>query len=224
MFETLFGAEMPLAIRFFLAFLISLGLIGTTAWAVLRFGTGRLGGTSTRARWPRLAVVDHASVDESRQLILVQRDNVEHLLMIGGWIDVVVEANIVRAEPAAREVMLPRPPAAAGALPRTIPMPESGSWPLQPEPVAPARRMEPVPDEPAIATSPPKHTEPTPGSAHESLAALAEDAAETVAAADQSLAELAHRIEAALRKPNAMAAAHPSVTPMRAAPSPVSKR
>ena len=29
-----FGAEMPLAVRFFLAFLIVLGLIGATAWAV----------------------------------------------------------------------------------------------------------------------------------------------------------------------------------------------
>src|SRR5208282_1441310 len=145
MFETLFGAEMPLAVRFFLAFLISLGLIGATAWAVRRFGTGRLGGASTRAREPRLVVVDHASVDESRQLILVRRDNVEHLLMIGGRTDVVVEANIVRAASAAREVMLPRPP-------RAIPLPESGLWPLLPEPVAspprPAPRMKPVPDEP----------------------------------------------------------------------------
>ena len=41
MFESLFGAEMPLAIRFFLAFLIVLGLIGATAWAVRRFGSGR---------------------------------------------------------------------------------------------------------------------------------------------------------------------------------------
>ncbi len=36
MFETLFGAEMPLAVRFFLAFLIVLGLIGAAAWAVWR--------------------------------------------------------------------------------------------------------------------------------------------------------------------------------------------
>ena len=99
MFETLFGAEMSLAIRFFIAFLISLGLIGAMAWAVLRFGTEWSGGASihARAHEPRLAVVGHASVDESRQLIIVRRDNVEHLLMIGGWTDVVVEANIVRA-------------------------------------------------------------------------------------------------------------------------------
>ncbi len=88
MFETLFGAEMPLAVRFFLAFLIVLGLIGATAWAVRRFGAGRLG-ASTRGRQPRLAVIDYASVDGRRRLILVRRDNVEHLLMIGGPTDVV---------------------------------------------------------------------------------------------------------------------------------------
>ena len=31
MFDTLFGAEMPLAVSFFLAFLVVLGLIGVTA-------------------------------------------------------------------------------------------------------------------------------------------------------------------------------------------------
>ena len=121
MFEALFGAEMPLAIRFFIAFLISLGLIGATAWAVLRFGTEWWGGASihARAHEPRLAVVDHASVDESRQLIMVRCDNVEHLLMIGGWTDVVVEANIVRAASTAREAMLPRVPSAQPAAAET---------------------------------------------------------------------------------------------------------
>ena len=32
MFESLFGAEMPLAARFFIAFLVVLALIGHTAW------------------------------------------------------------------------------------------------------------------------------------------------------------------------------------------------
>jgi flagellar biogenesis protein FliO len=78
--EALFGADMPLAVRFFLAFLIVLGLIGATAWAVRRFGAGRLGGAGMRVRQPRLAVVDHASVDSRRRLILVRRDNIEHLV------------------------------------------------------------------------------------------------------------------------------------------------
>ena len=56
MFEALFGAGMPLAVRFFVAFLISLGLIGATAWAMLRFGTEWSGGASIHARAPRLAL------------------------------------------------------------------------------------------------------------------------------------------------------------------------
>src|ERR1700726_180298 len=133
MFESLFGAEMPLAVRFFLAFLIVLGSIGAFAWAVRRFGSGRLGGASSRGRQPRLGVIDYASVDARRRLILVRRDNVEHLLMIGGPTDVVVEANIVRAVAASRDVG--RAPAGIEAITRAIPLPESGggSWPLQPE-------------------------------------------------------------------------------------------
>ena len=42
----------------------------------------------------RLEVTDHASVDGRRRLVLVRRDNVEHLIMIGGPVDVVVETGI----------------------------------------------------------------------------------------------------------------------------------
>jgi len=48
MFESLFGAEMPLPVRFFIAFLIVLGLIGVTAWIVRRFGGDRLGAATAR--------------------------------------------------------------------------------------------------------------------------------------------------------------------------------
>jgi len=132
MLESLFGAEMPLAVRFFVAFLIVLGVIGAIWWTVRRFGSGRLG-ASTRGRQPRLAVIDYASVDNRRRLILVRRDNVEHLLMIGGPSDIVVEPNIVRAVPAARDAG--RAPAGIEAITRAIPLPDSASssWPLQPD-------------------------------------------------------------------------------------------
>ena len=124
----LFGAEMPLAVRFFLAFLIVLGLIGAAAWAVRRFGSARLSG-AVRGRQPRLAVIEYATVDARRRLLLVRRDNVEHLMMIGGPTDVVVEANIVRAAPAAvREPAAPRIPAPGENLARAIPLPEAVEW------------------------------------------------------------------------------------------------
>src|SRR5580704_9328121 len=61
----------------------------------LRFSAGG------KARQPRLGLVDAFSLDGQRQLVIVRRDNVEHLLMIGGPNDVVVEAQIVRAQPQA---------------------------------------------------------------------------------------------------------------------------
>jgi flagellar biogenesis protein FliO len=54
MFDTLFGAEMPLAVRFFLAFLIVLGLIGATAWAVRRFRHWPARRRERAGRQPRL--------------------------------------------------------------------------------------------------------------------------------------------------------------------------
>ena len=111
MFETLFGSEIPLAAKFFIAFAVVLALIGLTAWLVRRFGANRLGGAA-RGRQPRLAVIDAATVDGRRRLVLIRRDNVEHLLMIGGPTDVVVEPNIVRATGGVRETA--REPARAG--------------------------------------------------------------------------------------------------------------
>ena len=49
-----------------------------------------------RGRAPRLGVVDVFALDGQRQLVIVRRDNVEHLLMIGGPNDLVVEPQILR--------------------------------------------------------------------------------------------------------------------------------
>jgi flagellar protein FliO/FliZ len=94
--EALFGSNLSLPARFFIAFLVVLALIGVTAWLVRRLSANRLGG-GARGRQPRLAVIDAATVDGRRRLVLIRRDNIEHLLMIGGPTDVVIEPNIVRA-------------------------------------------------------------------------------------------------------------------------------
>src|SRR5919197_558697 len=100
---------MPLPVKFILAFVVVLALIAFATWAVRRFGGARLGTTAARGRQPRLAVIDAASVDGRRRLVLIRRDNVEHLLMIGGPTDVVIEPNILRAAGTApRELSTPR--------------------------------------------------------------------------------------------------------------------
>jgi flagellar protein FliO/FliZ len=130
--DFLFG-EGQYGLRFLFAFIVVLGLIGLFAWLARRFGATNLGATAARGRQPRLAVIDAAAVDGRRRLLLIRRDNVEHLLMIGGPTDVVVETNIVRAG-AVREPAPGRQPAAADIPSRPAPLGETGTWPLQPEP------------------------------------------------------------------------------------------
>jgi hypothetical protein len=104
---------------------------------------------SKRLAANRLAVVDAAAVDGRRRLVLIRRDNVEHLLMIGGRTDIVVEPNIVRA--AAREPTLARPPAFAEATEHPGSTQNEGMWPPRPQ------RQSPTAEEPA-----PQHTETEP--------------------------------------------------------------
>lgn len=42
----------------------------------------------------RLEVVDQATLDGRRRLVLIRRDNTEHLIMTGGPVDVVIETGI----------------------------------------------------------------------------------------------------------------------------------
>lgn len=89
-------------------FLIALlALVAAAAYFLVR---SYLNGTSPRAALfgprplPRLAVVDYANVDGRRRLILIRRDDTEHLIMTGGPVDVVIETGIAASEqPAASE-------------------------------------------------------------------------------------------------------------------------
>jgi hypothetical protein len=136
MFETLFGAGWPLPVQFFVAFIIVLVLIGATFWLIRRFGTSTLGTTAARGRQPRLAVIDAAAVDARRRLVLIRRDNVEHLVMIGGPSDVVIEQNIVRAVPVAPQRELAGRGGEAPRLERA-PAEEWSEPPVRPEPARP---------------------------------------------------------------------------------------
>jgi hypothetical protein len=221
---------------------VVLALIGITAWLVRRFGANRLGAAGRGGRQPRLAVIDAATVDGRRRLVLIRRDNVEHLLMIGGPTDLVVEPNIVRAV-GNRDVM--REPGRAETTPRTTATtPSTDSWPLapinEPAPVAPARAYRaPATEEPWHAPEPGARARPA-----DSLTGLAaelstrlnppempapravEPPPRVVAAAplppepapqaDHNLADMAQQLEAALRRPPEN---RPPVTdPLAAAP------
>lgn len=172
--ENLLGTDMPLAIRFLVAFMIVLALIGLTFWLIRRFGGTRVGTATARGRQPRLAVIDAAPVDGRRRLVLIRRDNVEHLLLIGGPSDVVVEQNIIRAVPvsAPREMPVARAPGAAEAIAtraandsaRTAAF-EDTSWPApEPAPRGEAHRGETRPARSDFLPRPPRNFEPRPES------------------------------------------------------------
>ncbi len=59
----------------------------------------------------RLDVVEQSSIDGRRRLVLIRRDNVEHLIMTGGPVDVVIETNISdrRTRPVGDVVDAPQP-------------------------------------------------------------------------------------------------------------------
>lgn len=42
----------------------------------------------------RLAVIDHIQIDDTRRLVLIQRDDVQHLVVLGGGSDFLVESGI----------------------------------------------------------------------------------------------------------------------------------
>jgi len=241
----LFGLELPTSVNFVIAFVFVLALIGAATWLVRRFGAPRLD-AAARNRQPRLAVIDSAAVDGRRKLVIIRRDNVEHLLMIGGPSDFVVETNIVRAAPAAaRETPAVR--ANGGeTLPRAMPLPDTQHWPLQPEPVAPAAQQQraapveppapapapapavrvqreapvvapaaeppqpaPAPAVRAVPPAPPRAPAPTP-----KVAPVVHVDPAFAASNDQNLANMAHQLEAALRRP----VAGPAEAPKAAEP------
>jgi flagellar protein FliO/FliZ len=146
------------ALNFLLAFVAVLALFGVAAWLIRRFAGNRLGASTNRGRMPRLAVIDAAAVDGRRRLVLVRRDNIEHLLMIGGPSDIVVESNIVRASPA-REPLPQRagvPGIAAPEPPRAVPLPDA-AW----SEAEPARGESVDHHEPQMPEPPPRPARPS---------------------------------------------------------------
>jgi flagellar protein FliO/FliZ len=79
--------------RFLVALIFVLGLIGLLAWAARRFGIG--GRVAVRpGRRRRMAIVEATALDAKRRLVLVRRDDVEHMILLGPTVDLVVEQGI----------------------------------------------------------------------------------------------------------------------------------
>lgn len=91
----------------------------------------------------RLAVIDHIQIDDTRRLVLIQRDDVQHLVVLGGGSDFLVESGIGAIH--ARAPQHPHAPPRGPELPRG------------PEPM---RAPEPAPPHDSLRAAEPLRTEP----------------------------------------------------------------
>ena len=96
--------EIDVYFRFLLALLLVLALIAALAWAARRF---RLGGqlTPNAGKAARLSIIEVKTLDARRKLVLVRRDEREHLVLLGPSHDLLLESGI-----AARPVAQPEAP------------------------------------------------------------------------------------------------------------------
>jgi len=121
-----FFGDLSVPVTFVIAVVVALAILGAGGYLMRRFRPARTE--------PRLAVINAASVDGRRRLVLVRRDNVEHLLLIGGPTDAVIEPNIGRTGAA---TTAPAPVRAPRASPPPQPPPRQTSCPAMVREAAP---------------------------------------------------------------------------------------
>ena len=81
--------------QFIVALLFVIALIMLLAYIAKRFGLmARVTLDSAKTRNKRLNIVEILPVDAKRRLLLIRRDDVEHLVMLGTEQDLLIEQNI----------------------------------------------------------------------------------------------------------------------------------
>lgn len=84
-------------LRFALALGLVIAIIVALAWMARRYGFGGIA-VKPAGKRRRLGVVEVLTLDPRRRLVIVRRDNVEHLLLLGGTQETVVETGIPSSE------------------------------------------------------------------------------------------------------------------------------
>ena len=85
-------------LRFVFALIFVLGLFGVVALLVRRYGIGYRAPVRRGKMGRRLAIQEVMPLDAKRRLVLVSRDDEEHLILLGAGSDEVVERNISAKE------------------------------------------------------------------------------------------------------------------------------
>lgn len=150
----MFGDTGATIAQFVITLVVVLLVILVVFWLIRLFTNGRLGTGPARGRQPRLAVLDALPLDQRRRLILVRRDNVEHLILIGGPSDVVVEPGIQRAQQQTRRLEPIRQEPLRQEQSRPEPVPARPPEPVQARPAPQPQNARPVPAAPIEPVAP----------------------------------------------------------------------
>lgn len=79
--------------QFFFALIFVVSLMVLLAWAIRKSGWGGVAPLSND-RKKRLSISEYIPLDSRRKLVLIRRDNIEHLVITGPQGETVVEQNI----------------------------------------------------------------------------------------------------------------------------------
>ncbi len=97
-----------------------------------------LGGSVRGRKGSRLGISEYYEIDKTRRLVLVRRDDMEHLVLIGGNQDVVIESDIGSPLMATETVQpirpAPRPAVFGNRRPNLRPVDNNDVRPLREEP------------------------------------------------------------------------------------------
>lgn len=95
--------ELGAYVQFLLALLFVIALILLFAYGAKKLGL--MARVTLRPANPddkRLNIVEILPIDARRKLILIRRDTVEHLVMLGGERDLLIEQNIPQTQPSSQ--------------------------------------------------------------------------------------------------------------------------
>lgn len=104
-------------LRFALALVFVLGLVAGCSWFGKRMGLAPRASAAGTAK--RLAIIEVQPVDARRKLVLIRRDDREHLVLLNGDQDLLIEGGITAPE--GQRDSEPPPSAGKTSLSRILP-------------------------------------------------------------------------------------------------------
>lgn len=155
---------LPYALARGVQILVALAIVAVLVRIALRFGHWAVARRNALRQGSRLSLLETLALDDKRRLVLVRHDNSEHLLLIGGATDLLIESPAAPRRRDEGRMSAPTAPAVAAPAPPPVASPVSqAATPAAAAPYSPPPRAASVPS-PAVAPapSPPARRAPEP--------------------------------------------------------------